>query len=190
MRAAALALGAALLAGGAAAQTVPQLHPTRDVSVSYRGLGGAQEQAVTLTIAWLAASRTMRMDVPAMGWSVTDLRVPSGFIVIEAERRIMPLPPAALARQLGPSPAARFTREGTLRIAGQSCTQWRYEEADNDGQICLTADGVMLRSQGRMGVQSGGVEAVQVTYAAQDPARFVAPEGYQAPRAPRERPAR
>ncbi|WP_431284790.1 hypothetical protein ACQW02_08260 [Humitalea sp. 24SJ18S-53] len=181
-------LVAAMLAQPAASQTAPNMVATRDVAVSYRSIGGDAPPG-TLRMSWLAAARQLRTDVPGIGWSVADHRAGTGFMVVEEERRILPLPPQVVSRQLGPSPAATFTREGNDRVAGQGCTIWRYQEGADQGRICLTADGVMLRSQGTTGGISGGVEAVTVTYAPQDPAQFQPPEGYQRvqPRQPRTR---
>lgn len=175
------------------AQTAPNMIPTRDVVVTYRVIGG--DAPIVLDMAWLAAQGKLRADVPGVGWSVADHRAGNGFIVMEDAKRVMDMPPRALQCQLGPPAGAQFTREGAQRIAGQACTDWRYEGGGQEGRICLTADGVMLRSQVTVGGPAGatgGVEATQVRFEAQDPARFQMPEGYQRvqPRAPRERPAR
>lgn len=81
------------------------------------------------------------------------------------------------------------------RFAGQPCTNWRYGGDGQEGRICLTAEGVMLRSEvssGGPAGATGGLEATRIRFEAQDAARFEPPEGYQRvqPRAPRERPAR
>lgn len=186
-----LALGFSVLTAAAApAQTVPNMLPTRDVAVTYRVVGG--DAALSLDMAWLAAQGKLRADIPGMGWSVADHRAGTGFIVIEEAKRVMDMPPIALHGQLGPPPGARFTREGTQRYAGMSCTDWRYEGSGQEGRICLTAESVMLRSQvtaGGPAGATGGLEATRVRFETQDPARFAIPEGYQRvqPRAPRER---
>lgn len=192
--AAALFLLCGALAAPAAAQQAPLLVPTRDVIVTYRGIGATTGEPVTTTMAWLAAQKTLRMDIPGVGWSVANHGATprSGFIVMEQVRRVMEMPAAVLARQLGAQADARFTREGAERIAGHACTLWHFQSQDGEGRICMTADGVMLRSAGTHQGQPAGLEAVQVTYAAQDPARFQPPEGYERvqPRQPRERPTR
>ncbi|UPY36855.1 hypothetical protein [Sediminicoccus sp. KRV36] len=189
-----LATGLGLLAAPSiSAQTGPSLIPTRDVVVTYRIV--SSEATTTLDMAWLAAAAKLRADVPGVGWSVADHRAGTGFIVIEEAKRIMEMPPRVLQGQLGPPAGARFTQEGTQRIAGTACTDWRYEGSGQEGRICLSADGIMLRSQvtagGPAGI-TGGLEATHIRYEAQDPARFAVPEGYQRvqPRMPRERPVR
>jgi hypothetical protein len=186
-----LALGFSLLTAiTASAQTAPTMIPTRDVAVTYRVVDGPA--GMSLEMAWLAAQGKLRADLPGMGWSVTDHRAGTGFIVIEDAKRVMDMPAIAVQGQLGPPAGARFAREGTQRFAGQSCTDWRYEGGGQEGRICLTAEGVMLRSlvtAGGPAGATGGLEATRVRFEAQDPARFAIPEGYQRvqPRAPRER---
>jgi hypothetical protein len=174
-------------------QAPPNMIPTRDVVVTYRVVGG--EAAMSIDMAWLAAQGRLRADVPGVGWSVADHRAGTGFIVMEEAKRVMEMPPRVLQGQLGPPAGARFTREGTQRFAGQSCTDWRYQGEGQEGRICLSAEGVMLRSQvtaGGPAGANGGLEATRLRFEAQDPARFEIPAGYQRvqPRAPRERPAR
>ena len=185
---------ALLLAAPATAQQAPSMIPTRDVAITYRSIGGPGE-SMSFEMAWLASAASLRADVPGLGWSVADHRAGTGFIVVEAERRIMPMPPMVLHGQLGPPQGATFTRDGSDRVAGQPCTNFRYQGGGQEGRICLSAEGVMLRSLitagGPMGI-TGGLEATQIRFVAQDPARFRMPEGYEVmqPRTPRQRPAR
>ena len=83
----------------------------------------------------------------------------------------------------------RGRREGEARVAGESCTLWRLEQAE-PGILCLTADGVPLRYQESGSGGMGGdvqhsqrrpagappmvtvFEAVRVTRRAQQPALF------------------
>jgi hypothetical protein len=184
----ALPVALVLLAGGtAAAQDRPVLFPTRDVAVTYR-VTGAQPAgappAQELSMSWNAAAQLMRMDIPGFGWSVTDHRNARAFAVMEGMRMIMDLPIAQAMQQYGPSESATYRREGTDTVAGTACTVWSYQDRGNTGRACITADGVMLRGEGRSGGQSGGMEAVRVAYSAQDAARFQRPQGYQAMQVP------
>lgn len=163
--------------------------PTRDVAIIYRATAEGGLPPVDVAMSWLSARRLLRTDTPGIGWSVADRGNGTGFIVMEEMRRIMDMPPAVVRHQLGPTPDARFTREGTDRVAGHACTIWRYEDPGSEGRICLTADGVMLRTRGTMSGITGGMEAIRVEYGAQDAARFQPPEGYQRVQ-PRPRQAR
>ncbi|TCH97950.1 hypothetical protein EJV46_12095 [Roseococcus sp. SYP-B2431] len=181
MRCFPLALACALVAAPAFAQDRPAVTPTRDVSVAYRVTTQGPGNGTEMRISWLAASGLMRVDMPGgQGFMVADLRGGGpGFMVMEAQRMIMDVPRNQLppVASMQPGPNARFTREGTARVANTSCTIWRMEDQGQSGRACLTADGVMLRAEGDN--RQGQVEATSVTYGPQDPARFQRPSGYQ-----------
>jgi hypothetical protein len=173
---------ALLAAGPAMAQERPVMVPTRDVAVSYRVTAG-QGQGHELRMAWLVAERKLRVDaVGAPGWSVIDQRAKRMLVVMEQQRAVLEVPansgPGGLSIPTEPPASARFTKGGSATVAGLRCTLWRYEDGDKQGETCLTADGVMLRSSGGQGGRTGAVEATAVAYGAQDPARFRAPAGY------------
>lgn len=164
----------------ALAQDRPPAHmPTRDVSVAYRITG--QGQGMEMRMSWLTARGLMRVDMPGgQGFLVIDQKSDApGFMVMEAQRMVMDLPRNQMppVASMQPSASARFTREGTARIANTDCTIWRMEDQGRSGRACLTADGVMLRAEGEG--QQGQVEATSVTYGPQDAARFQRPSGYQ-----------
>lgn len=171
-------------------QERPNLKPTRDVMVTYRTTGGAGTEPVDVRMEWSQELLSLRMDVPDIGWSVADHRTGKGFIVMQEERRIMDMPAIVHASQLGPSPDASLVKEGTARIAGLGCTQWRYRDQNGQGTICLTEDGLMLQIVATQSGITGGSEAIAVSYVPQDKARFMPPEGYVRvqPRQPRNRP--
>ena len=115
----------ALAAAPALAQDKPPLFPTRDVAITYR-FTGAQAPAgmPMMTMSWLAAAQTMRMDMGAMGYMVADHRNQRGFIVMEAARMIMDVPMEQAMQQAGPSANASYRRTGTDTVAGLACTVW------------------------------------------------------------------
>jgi hypothetical protein len=187
----ALAMGASFLAEPATAQDRPPLFPTRDVSVAYRvaeARPGAAQPLPGMTLSWLAAAQMMRVDLAGMGWMVADHRAQRGFMVMEQMRMVMNIPMDQVAGHTGLSPTARFRRTGSATVAGHGCTVWSFEDGNDRGTACITADGVMLRAQGTAQGQSGSMEATQVTYGAQDPARFRVPAGYQSMQMPQGMP--
>lgn len=172
-------------AGPASAQDRPaNLLPTRDVSLTYRILGmqGQQGAAPTIGIAYLAAEQKMRVDmgaiIPGMNaWGLTDMRAGRSDVVLENLRTVVPNPGGQdLSRALRLAEGARMTRADSGTVAGIRCTNWRWENEGQRGTSCLTDDGVMLRAVNEGGQ---GMEATQVQYAAQDPARFRVPQGYR-----------
>jgi hypothetical protein len=178
-----LAVAAVLLAAAAApasAQNAPRLTPTRDVAVTYR----VQGEQKPLRIAWLASEQRLRMDLPDAGnaYMILDRRANRGMMVMPEDEMVMDMPmnrPGTSSPMMEPGPNARFTREGTDRVAGQNCTVWRYQDGADTGRSCITDDGVMLRGEGRSGGHQGKIEAVEVSYAAQDASRFRPPANYQ-----------
>jgi len=172
-----------LLALPAAAQDRPPVQPSRDVSVTYRAEGGppGQPAQAEMRLSWLNAERKMRMDLPGgAGWSVTDTTNGQTFMVQEAQRLVLRMPSdPAHPNPMQPPPDMRFTRGGAETILGQRCTVWRFSGAQGQGEACVTDDGVMLRSSGSgPGAGAGSLTATALSFAAQDPARFQAPQGY------------
>lgn len=164
----------------AQAQDRPVIFPTRDVTVTYRA--SADGQPAEMTMSWLSAQRLMRMDLPGgQGYMIVNHTNGQGFMVMEPMRMIMDMPANSnnLARFTQASESARFTREGTDRVANTPCTVWRVEDRGDTGRVCSTGDGVMLRVVSTSGQNSGSLEAIRVVYAAHDASRFTRPQGYQ-----------
>ena len=149
-------LALAALSWPAAAQERPSLLPTRDVSVTYRA-DGSGRGPVEMRLSWLNAEETMRMDLPGgAGWSLTDMRDGRVRMVIEAQRVVMELPPGSTGRNPAqPSASTRFRRIGSETILGHRCDVWHFEDGEQRGEACITADGVMLRAQGNSQGQQG-----------------------------------
>ena len=171
------------LAGPAAAQERPTLTPARDVAVTYRVMAEGQPPG-EMRMAWLAQRRLMRMDMPGgQGWIVLDMGSGTAFMAMAAQRMILDMPANPIAARMAPSAEARFTREAPARIANTDCVNWRVEEQGQAARICLTADGVMLRSEtlsrNATGPVPGLLEATQVSFGPQEASRFQRPSGYQ-----------
>ena len=162
----------------------PAIFPTRDVAITYRTTAGAQGPQ-NVAMSFLAASGLMRVDVPGggpmgNGWMLFDHRAGNARMVMEQQRMVMTMDAGMVpgGGGLRPSPEARFTRESSDRVAGTACTNWRIEDRGNRARACLTDDGVLLRAQPES-EGAGTLEATEIRYGVQDPARFVIPAGYQ-----------
>ncbi len=162
------------------AQDRPVYFPTRDVTVTYRA--SADGQPAELKMSWAASQGLMRMDMPGgQGYMIVNSATGQGFMVMSQMRMIMDMPASqqGMARFTRASDSARFTREGTDRVANTPCTIWRVEDRGETARICSTADGVTLRAQGGSGNNRGNMEATLVEYGSQDASRFARPAGYQ-----------
>ena len=177
-RALALPLLACIAASPALAQDRPAMFPTRDVAVTYRT--SLEGRPAEMRMAWNAAQRRMRIEMPCgQGYLILDQQTGTGFVVMQQTRVIMDMPAGQeeAARFAPASQTARFTREGSDRVANLPCTHWKIEDRGEVGRACITADGVTLRAQPG-GNGRGEMEALRVEFAAQDPARFIRPEGF------------
>lgn len=173
---------AAAIIPDALAQQRPTATPTRDVSVTYHASapGGAGGE---MRMSWLPARNMMRIDMGGgIGWMLMDMQAGTAIMVIDAQRMVMSIPAGQIPPGgMAPSPTARFTREGSARIANLECVNWRVEDGGETARICLTNEGVMLRAES-LSAQTearGAMEATAVSFGAQDPARFQQPAGYQ-----------
>ena len=195
-----LALPLSSLPGQALAQGAPaNLRPTKDVSVTYRLAGmpaqGADGQTMPpqeMRMSWSVTEGKQRVDPPGgMGWMLIDRRANSAVMVMEQQRVVLALPAnAAAAMSQDAPPDARFTRKGTVQVAGQSCTEWDVAVPQGTSTICVTEDGVMLRAASPLPDGSGvsRLEATEVRYGAQDSARFRVPAGFQEMQMPAQAP--
>jgi hypothetical protein len=158
-----------LVAGGAAAETPPRL-PLRDVDVTYRvPVPVTQGTAILQRFRWSASLRTQRLDLPTSGtWMLLDYAHHT-MTAVRDETREAAVQPAP------PEPGGALLPGGRDTVAGLACTEYR---AGDGSQICLTADGVLLR------VERDGrtvLEAASVRYGPQDASVFAVPAGYTAP---------
>jgi hypothetical protein len=73
-----------------------------------------------------------------------------------------------------------YSRRGRARVAGHDCTIWDARAGADTATVCLTADGVLLRAQGKTGDLAGSeLQATQVDYAIQPAALFLLPADYR-----------
>ena len=159
----------------ALAQERPPEAPTRDVAITYRLLG---PHPGTMQMRVQAGTGLTRMDNPDHhGYGIVDRTRQQMTMVMTEEHSymVMTSPPGA-PRTPELDPTARFTRHGTDTVAGLSCTVWDYTSRHSSGSACVTDDGVMLRT--RDNASQLGMEAIEVTYAAQPDADFHPPAGF------------
>jgi hypothetical protein len=171
---------AALLPQTLRAQSAPQnLRPLRDVSITYEVQSDGQATR-RVPLAWQAATQRVRAEPEGLpGWVLLDLPQSQAQMVLEGQGMVVQVPARELSALLGGiPPGTRVAAAGSATVAGHRCANWRVVRSDGEGTVCLTADGVLLRAEGRHRGRNGRIEAKSVTYAAQDPARFVVPAGY------------
>ncbi len=190
-----LALLAAGWAGAVQSQNRPPLTPTRDVVVEYRVEGQATSRAPagerdepgrrhgTAAVRVLSAGGKLRVEPAGMpGYVLVDPAADRAIMVLDKLRTTMEVPGwSEIADDLLLNDRMRFTRQGDDRVAGLSCVVWAVQGPQGqDGRICETLDGVVLRAEGRdPRYGSGHLEAEAVTYRPLAANLFLPPTGYR-----------
>lgn len=177
---AAAAAGCALpLTAAAAALDRPALTPTREASVLYRVVNaGAAPVEVRVTAE--AGGSPMRLDLPDRTYMLVDQAARSIAVVVPEEQTVLDVP-----YQDGPqtyfqlNDRMRFTRRAPATVAAVRCTVWDVVVDNTRGSMCISDDGILLRSSG---TDEAGrrnlIEAVSVSFAPAPPGEFVPPPDF------------
>lgn len=164
-----------LVGGTAAAADRPPVTPLRDVDVVYAVPHAGDGPPLAQRMRWSVSAGRLRVDPPAPGfYMIVDYRAKQMSVVKPAAKAVLDMPGAGPG--LPGAAAGSYTARDKAEIAGLACTQWQTADAAGaETLLCLTDDGVMLQAS-----QGGHVmlQAVSVTYGPQDPAAFIAPDGY------------
>lgn len=175
-------LAALLCAGSAIAEEQhPPYRPTRDVAVTYtldHEGPGAPKQA---HLYYSAASGKLRFEDQKQVF-VLDWPGKTTTVVMLREHIYLQTPfdpETAMGFLLNGD--MKFARGNSETIAGQRCTDWTVDTAVATGSVCVTDDGVLLRSRGQSknGGGGGGFQATEVSYDAQPATLFIPPAGFR-----------
>ena len=172
----AVILGAAGPAPAPGAAERPSIMPTRDAVVGYH-LAPATGEAIDVRVSFQAGGRALRMDLPDHSFMVATPGDKRLVLVVPLEQTAMELPWTD-----GPQPLfllderMRFTRKAEATVAGQRCTLWDAVLERTRATVCVTADGVLLRSQSQdpMG-RRNLIEAFAIRYQALVESDFAVP---------------
>ncbi len=185
-----LLLAAVLAAGPAAAQAPalapdrpapdrPLMAPSREASVLYR-MTKAGTPPVEVRITSRTGGSPMRIDMPDGAYMLVDQAAGSMRMVVPYEQMVMELP-----AQEGPqaqfqlNERMRFTRKGADTVAAVRCTTWDVLLDKARGSVCVSDDGVLLRSSGQDEAgRRSLIEAVSVSFAPAPASDFEAPADY------------
>lgn len=164
----------------ALAQDHPPLLPTRDVAVTYHLVRGGKASPQDVRFYASAATNRVRFDGTAFGYILVDRDAGTATMVIAPLKAYVDLPHhGPMTESFLLNKDMTFTRTGSDTVAGLACTVWDVTAKRGGGTACVTDDGVILRGQGHVKTgESGGIEAVSVTYAAQPADMFNPPEGF------------
>ena len=139
----------ALLAGAPAwADDRPNLQPSRDVQIEYLSEGSARQGPHIVTMHVSATSHRMRIDPgDASAYMIMEPQSKRVTMVMLAQHKYMErVADPAMAGTFHPTDV-QFAKVGRDTVAGLSCTVYETKSDTRRGQVCLTDDGVMLRSR-------------------------------------------
>lgn len=196
--AAAPALVQPALAQSALAQTVPApapapaarpagppLLPAREASVLYQ-VAGSGRPVVEVRVTTRANGAALRVDLPDRSYMLVNQAEKRMAMVVTDEQMVMDLP-------FGPGPQdqfllnsrMKFSRRGVETVAANRCINWDVTLDGGRGTVCVTEDGVLLRSlmtsaEGRR----SGIEAISVSYAPASASDYDPPPDYDHMAAP------
>lgn len=179
MRRRALAGIAIVITVSAAAPDRPALVPSREASVLYR-VTNADAAPIEVRVTTAASGSPMRLDMPDRTYMLVDPAAHSMAMVVPDEQMVVELP-----YQDGPqthfqlSDRMRFTRRVPGTVATVRCTTWDVAIDKARGTMCISDDGIMLRSSG---VDEAGrrnlIEALSVSYAPAPADEFMVPPDF------------
>ena len=171
------------VAAAAFAQDAPPVRPVRDVVVEYRPIGMGENGGGAITMHFANKGGRIRIDSPDGGFVAFDSATDRTLIVIAPNRSYMDVATDPAQRPPFFAPHGGLVKSGTATVAGARCSIYDARINGQDGQLCLTDDGVLLR------VESGGrrMEAVRVSFDAQPASLFEPPAGFRKTEPPRPR---
>lgn len=166
-----------VMAGAARAEDQPQPFPTRDVTVHYKDIGGRDPQSFVMHFS--AQTKKIRSDIngDSGDYSIMDIPAKHHYMIMDADRTYIDIS-AKKAPVHGLVPdGVKLVRAGEDTVAGLKCTVWNETGATAGGTVCITDDGVLLRSHYNDGNNETS-EATAVEYGPQAASLFEVPMGY------------
>ncbi len=124
----------------------PALNPTRDAVVGYH-LAPATGESIDVRVAFRSGGRALRVDLPDQSYMLAAPPSRTLVMVVPLERTALDLPWADGPQSLFLlDEKMRFTKKAEATVAGQRCTLWDTVLDRARSTVCVTADGIVLRS--------------------------------------------
>ena len=153
--------------------------PAREASVLYRlTRSGAPPLEVRVTIR--AGGSPLRVDMADRNYLLVDEAARTMTMVVPDEEMALVLPfDSDAVGQFRLNTRMRFTRRAADTVATVRCTNWEVALGQTRGSVCVSDDGILLRSAGQD--EAGRrtlMEAVSVSYTPAPATEFDAPPAY------------
>ena len=158
----------------------PPVVPARDAIIGYH-LAPATGEPIDVRVAVRAGGRVMRLDLPDTSYMIATPGNRSVTMVVQLERTALDLPwtdgPQSLFLL---DDRMRFTRKAEATVAGQRCTVWDTAIERARSTVCVTNDGLVLRStsQDPLG-RRNLIEAFGVRFGSLAEADYTVPVDYE-----------
>ena len=159
--------------------------PSREASVLYR-MTRPGAPPVEARITTRAGGSPMRIDMPDGAYVLVDQSAHNVAMVVPNEQMVVGLPfeegPQA---QFQLNERMRFTRRGADTIATLRCTTWDVLLDRARGTMCITDEGILLRSTGQD--EAGRrrlIEAISVSFTPAQDSDFTPPPDFERMDAP------
>ncbi len=164
----------------AAAPDRPALVPSREASVLYRVVS-ADTAAVEVRVTSDAGGSPMRLDLPDRTYMLVDQAAQRISVVVPDEQMVLDVPyQEGLQTHFQLNDRMRFTRRAPGTVAAVRCTTWEVAVDNARGKMCISDDGILLRSFGLDGAGRGNlIEAVSVSFAPAAAGEFVPPAHFR-----------
>jgi len=158
----------------------PPMAPAREASVLYR-MTKAGTASIEVRVTARAGGSPMRIDMPDGAYMLVDQSAHSAAMVVPVEQMVMGLPfqdgPQA---QFQLNERMRFIRRGVDTVATVRCTAWDVTLDKARGAVCISDDGVLLRSSAldAAGGRRSLIEAVSVSFTPAPESDFTPPADF------------
>ena len=158
----------------------PLLAPQREVSVLY-SLMASDTAPTEIRISTKNRGAIRRIDLPDRNYMLIYSAQQAMIMVTPPAGTVAELPwNPGLAEQFTLTGQMRFAKRATATVAGLRCTVWDVLLGATRGQVCVTDEGVMLRTltedpRGRR----TAVEAVSVTFTPAPEADYLPPPDFE-----------
>ncbi len=158
----------------------PLLAPAREASVLYR-MTKTGAEPIEVRVTTEAGGSPLRIDLPDGAYVIVDQPAHSTAMVVPNEQTVMDLPfDDGPQGQFQLNERMRFIRRGSDTVATLRCAIWDVALDKAHGAVCVSDDGILLRSSGQDG---GGrrslIEAVSVSFAPASASDFVPPADFE-----------
>ena len=158
----------------------PAMAPTREVSVLYR-VSSSGNPPAEVRITTLPNGAAMRIDMPDRTYMLVSQASKRMAMVVPDEQTVLDLPWSGGPQdQFTLNARMKFVRRGTDTVAANRCTVWEVALDRTRGIMCITDDGVLLRSlsQDEAGRRSL-IDALSVSFTPAPPKEFLPPPDFE-----------